>query len=104
MPERVHSTDLVAARQRLRRKSEEATRGPKITVPLHAHPLIHQLFSLIISRGLRLGDVSRVSGVAIRTMWDWREKSKKPSLPDVIAVANALGLELVLQPREEPAA
>jgi len=75
-------------------------RHQKLALGSHSHPLVRALFKEMNRQKTLLRDVGKESGVAWNTISEWRYRSN-PTLTAFVAVANALGLDVVLQPMAE---
>lgn len=78
-------------------------RGPnrwagKLPIPPRAHPKVRRLFQLMNESKTMIVDVSRRSGLHGQAISNWRY-NRNPTLPNFEAALNALGYELVIQPR-----
>jgi hypothetical protein len=62
-----------------------------------AHPLVKELFKEMNRQKVTLRDTGEESGIAWNTISEWRYRSN-PTLVAFVAVANALGLEVVVRP------
>lgn len=70
-----------------------------LSVPKHAHPLIHRLFTEMNAQHCGLLDMSERSGINKNTLKDWRIRSQ-PRISDLDACLNVLGLELYIRRKE----
>ena len=70
-------------------------RGPKAT-PLHPalDPAVRAVFESIERRDMTLREVSHVSGVGYGTILGWRLGENVPTIANLRAVANTVGLDL----------
>lgn len=60
-----------------------------------AHPLVHRLWVEMNDQCVSQEDVAERAGVSSSAMRKWREGSRPPSLVDLEACLNVLGLEIV---------
>lgn len=55
------------------------------------------------ARGISLGDLEEKSGVSTNSFYAWRTGYRAPQLPLLVALAGALGGEVILRlPKREP--
>lgn len=64
----------------------------------HLHPLVSEVFAKMKKQQLTLKAASLRSGVHVGAISGWARKN--PSLPNFVAVANAVGFELCLKELE----
>jgi hypothetical protein len=76
--------DLTAAKRQ---------RRGRIVIPANCHPIVRRLFSEANARNLSARGISVLAGMGRNTIADWGTR-KAPSLPNLEAALNALGLRL----------
>lgn len=105
MSERLQQiVDAVETRRDLREQWRKAPRTRAnlkfrrtSTIPVHAHPLVREMYAHIIEQNLTLGEVSERSGVAEKSISHWRSKYT-PLTQNLEAVLNVLGYRLAIVP------
>lgn len=70
-------------------------------VPMSGHPLVRRLFVEMNAQQVGVLDLSERSGVNKNTFKDWRTRSV-PTVDNLDACFNVLGLELAVRERAEP--
>jgi len=70
----------------------------QIPIPPKAHPLVRRLIRIANAKQVTLTEIALESGVAPKTISDWRYRSA-PSLTNFEAALNALGYELKIVER-----
>jgi hypothetical protein len=84
-----------------RRFANERWRG-RIPIPDRAHPLVRRLVAEMNKRRVTVREIAARAGVDYQTISAWRYRAQ-PSLENLIACFNALGCDLVVIHRDEPA-
>lgn len=64
------------------------------------HPLVGVLFEAAQSRGVSIKSVAVKAGLNPDAIYDWRNRTN-PTVPNLEACLNVLGLELHIREREE---
>lgn len=95
----------IAAKANAKATSTIRQRRRKAPPPDHqairtASPIMRQLFEEMWRQGLRQADVGKQIGVSHNALTLWKKGHTGPSLFSVEAMAQVLGLALVLKPRE----
>lgn len=62
-----------------------------------AHPLVHRLWTEMNDQQVSQEDVAARAGVSSSGMRKWRNGSRSPSLCDIEACLNVLGLEVIVR-------
>ena len=83
------------------REGGERWRG-KLPIPPQAHPLVRLLITECNEQRVTLRELALKAGCFPKTLSGWRY-STQPSLENLIACFNALGLDLVVAPLKERA-
>ena len=92
------TSDIDTALGLMDRNKRGGTWAGRIPVPPKAHPLVKQFIKLCNRHSTSLRGVSQESGVAQKTLSDWRYR-RQPLVGNLQAALNALGYELVIAPR-----
>jgi len=71
----------------------------QIPIPPKAHPLVRRLIRIANAKQVTLTEIALESGVAPKTISDWRYRSA-PSLTNFEAALNALGYEIKIVERK----
>jgi hypothetical protein len=71
----------------------------QIPIPPKAHPLVRRLIRIANAKQVTLTEIAMESGVAPKTISDWRYRSA-PSLTNFEAALNALGYEIKIVERK----
>lgn len=67
-----------------------------------AVPVLHELFALIEAQDrLTLLDIAEAAGTSSVSLYRWRTGLNAPCVDALAAVAEVLGYELVLRPKQE---
>ena len=64
------------------------------------NPLIVQLDGILREKGMTLEEVSKKSGVTVHCIKDWGYRTT-PNLRNFVAVAEVLGYDIKMEPRNE---
>lgn len=73
----------------------------KLPIPQHAHPLVRRLIEEANEQKTTLTEIAERAGLRPGTVSDWRY-SRAPTVPNLIAAFNVLGLDLSVVPRRGP--
>lgn len=73
--------------------------GWRKTPPVHAHPLVRQLYTLARHHRTPLYKLAVTAGVNENTIYGWGQRYE-PRMTGLIACYNALGYDLVVQRRK----
>lgn len=71
-----------------------------VLVPDKAHPLVRRLFEEMNRQQLGVLDLAERAGVNKNTLRDWRTRTV-PTIDNLEACLNVLGLELTTRPRRD---
>lgn len=71
-------------------------------VATHIPPIVQHLFSEMKSRNVDAGELARRTGLASRTIDQWRRGDHPPSIGNLETAFAALGLRLSSAPLMEP--
>lgn len=77
-------------------KARRPQMAPKVPTR-SAHPLVATFHARRVELGLSLSDVARIAGVTQQTISKWRDHG--PTVVNMEAALNSVGLELVAQTR-----
>jgi hypothetical protein len=77
-------------------------RRGRIRVPQHTHPLVRRLIVEMNEQRATFAEVSKRSGVAVDTIRFWPTRAM-PRLDLFDAALGALGLELTVREKQDPA-
>ena len=77
-----------------------ASRSREIDNPYNMHPLVSELFATAHQRGVSIPAIAARAGFAPKTLYDWRTRTN-PTVPNLEACLNVLGLELAIREREQ---
>jgi transcriptional regulator with XRE-family HTH domain len=69
----------------------------------HAYPVLTELRQMRLNHGIKQAGVARRLGVGKTTLNNWEMGARMPTLAVVVAIADALGHDVVLRPKREPA-
>lgn len=78
------------------RQSRSRFRG-RMSIPKHVHPVVAKLFREMNQQRTTLGEVAERSGLSVTCLSDWRYR-KMPTVANLDAAFNALGLTLTVRP------
>lgn len=73
----------------------------RLSIPPHAHPLVRRLWMEMNRNRITVKDVAERAGIGQKTMNEWR-KRRNPSVANLVACFNVLGLDLVVKERADP--
>lgn len=71
----------------------------RLKVPSHAHPIVRDLFREMIRTNVPAAQVSLCAGLGEHTVAGW--KHSEPTLANLDAALNVLGLRLAILPLDE---
>ncbi len=75
----------------------------RVSLPTHAHPLVHRLFEEMNRQQLGVLDMAERTGVNKNTLKDWRTRTV-PTVEALEACFNVLGLTLLPRPLKSKSA
>lgn len=75
----------------------------KLPIPQRAHPLVRELFAEMNRQMVTMRELGQRAGMRYQGLSAWRY-NRNPYLPNFIAAANSLGLELRLVRKRDEAA
>lgn len=75
---------------------------PAVLGELKGHPLVRQLVHEMRAKDMTLLDLSVTSGVGVNTIYKWYGKGNQPSVANLEACLNAVGLRLTVEPVSVP--
>lgn len=74
----------------------------RTTIPARAHPLVKEMYALMIKQRASAEDVCDRAGLGKKTIPNWRHTNFGPQLGNFEAALNALGYELkIVRKRDE---
>ena len=72
-----------------------------ITIPRKCHPILRPMWEAVNQRGISHSEFARRAGVSSHAIRNWREGTS-PTLANLEACLNTVGLKLVIVPTVEP--
>lgn len=87
-------------RKQARKEQSRSKAPPEHLAIKTAVPLLQELFDIAWKQGTRQQDIAAAARVSPGAVQNWKKGKADPTLRNLEAVADVLGYELVLKPRE----